>query len=524
MKSRRVQLLWAGVAVPVTVVLFCAYLRLSTRDTVISSDGASQALQAWDMLHGNWLLHGWAVTDVSFYTTELPEYMLLEGIRGLTPDVMHVAGALTYTLLVLLAALTAKGRAAGREGVARALVAAGIMLAPQPGIAPRMLLAAPDHVGTAVPVLLTWLIVDRAGGAARQRARMLSAAAAGLLLAWTMIADPLAGVIGAAPLALVSGGRAYRALVMRREPASAGRYELCLAGAALAAWPVSVVATRLIAVAGGWTATPVRTAIAPAGMIPQHLLVTGEGLLEMFGAYFGGLPMGRAATVFAVLHLAGLALACWGLWLAVRRFFAAELLVQGVVVAIGLNLAAYVLTVQVQGIATTREIAPVLPLAAVLAGRLTAGRLLAARLAPAMGGTVLTMYAGMLLVSTVQPPVPTPGANISSWLAARHLTHGLGGYWQANLITLDSGGTVQVRAVAINRGMLTNQGYWNAERAWYRPATQYADFLVSPATNSWRFQRLIVHMAAEAGRPAHIYKVGPYTIAVWNRNLLARLH
>jgi hypothetical protein len=33
------------------------------------SDGASNALEAWDLLHGNWLLRGWTLTDVSFYTT-----------------------------------------------------------------------------------------------------------------------------------------------------------------------------------------------------------------------------------------------------------------------------------------------------------------------------------------------------------------------------------------------------------------------------------------------------------------------
>ena len=35
------------------------------------------------MLHGNPMLRGWTVTDVSFYTTELPEYMLVEMVRGL---------------------------------------------------------------------------------------------------------------------------------------------------------------------------------------------------------------------------------------------------------------------------------------------------------------------------------------------------------------------------------------------------------------------------------------------------------
>ena len=62
---------------------------------------------------------------MSFYTTELPEYMGVELIRGLGPDVVHVAAAFTYTLLVLLAGLLAKGRAKGREALIRVLIASG---------------------------------------------------------------------------------------------------------------------------------------------------------------------------------------------------------------------------------------------------------------------------------------------------------------------------------------------------------------------------------------------------------------
>ena len=110
--SRRRAAAWAvGVAVA-ALALFAAYLGQS-RTVSVGSDGASQALQAWDMLHGNLLLHGWWVTDVSFYTTELPQYVLLEFARGLTVDVMHLGGAMTYTLLVLAAAFLARGRARG---------------------------------------------------------------------------------------------------------------------------------------------------------------------------------------------------------------------------------------------------------------------------------------------------------------------------------------------------------------------------------------------------------------------------
>ncbi|MFI5068426.1 MAG: hypothetical protein ACHP9Z_31215, partial [Streptosporangiales bacterium] len=57
----------------VLAVFACNLLLARTR--AVNSDGAGQALQAWDMLHGNLLLRGWSLSDVSFYTTELPEYM-----------------------------------------------------------------------------------------------------------------------------------------------------------------------------------------------------------------------------------------------------------------------------------------------------------------------------------------------------------------------------------------------------------------------------------------------------------------
>src|SRR5487761_666799 len=109
LQGRRARVAWLAAFVVAAVGVFVAYLRQSTRGTYVNSDGASNALQAWDMLHGNLLLSGWALADVSFYTTDLPQYMLAEALRGFRPEVVHIASALIYTELVLLAAWLAKG-------------------------------------------------------------------------------------------------------------------------------------------------------------------------------------------------------------------------------------------------------------------------------------------------------------------------------------------------------------------------------------------------------------------------------
>jgi hypothetical protein len=110
--------------VPVAVGAACAgllycYTRLSATFPG-GSDGASNALEAWDLLHGNWLLRGWTLTDFSFYTTEMPEYAAAELARGLTPDVLHVAAALTTHCSSCSPDCSREaGRAAPRAGPAR---------------------------------------------------------------------------------------------------------------------------------------------------------------------------------------------------------------------------------------------------------------------------------------------------------------------------------------------------------------------------------------------------------------------
>jgi len=220
---------WAVAAVSMLAVIaaFASYLRLA-RTRAVNSDGASNALQAWDMLHGNLLLHGWSLSDVSFYTTELPQYMLLESLRGLNQDVVHVAAAMTYTLATLLAALLAKGTATGRQALVRVLIAAGIMLAPQLVSGVNIVLSSPDHIGTSVPVMVVWLILDHA------RPRWYVPVIAGALLGWAVVADMLVLYIGVLPLAIVSAIRVYRAVAFEKEPLASQRYDIALGAAALA--------------------------------------------------------------------------------------------------------------------------------------------------------------------------------------------------------------------------------------------------------------------------------------------------
>jgi hypothetical protein len=522
------RLLIAGGSVLAVALLFLAYLRIS-RTYPENSDESNDLLMAWDMLHGNVLLHGWYLSDVSFITTELPQYALLVWLFGLHTDTAHIAAAMTYTLVVILTVLLARG--SGRqvprtEGRVRMLLAAALVFAPQLGVAVFVLLLSLGHIGTAVPMLLTWLVLDR------WPRRWYTVVAVGLLLTWVLIADPLALLAGVAPLVAVCALRAVRDAV--RQDGRLGAvlraswYELSLAVAAIAAQGLASLAGRLLQA----YLHPLPYKLAPLSTWPKHAFVTGKGLLALFGAKPEGPPV---ALAFALLHLAGVALVLWAAWRVARHYLSwPDMLSQVLLLAMVLNVAAYVPSTLANATdLNAREFALVLPYGAVLAARtLAAGfaaRLQAGwRLAGPAGragllasGVLLAGYAASLGWAAAQPSVPPMNARLVTFLEAHHLTSGIGGYWESSVATVGSGGAVTIRAVL--PGTL-QPDLWEAKSAWYDPRSNWASFLVTSSTPGF-FHHWQPNPAALAalGKPARIYRTGPYTVYVYDKNLLAAL-
>jgi len=515
----------AGLVVLAAAVLFFCYWRQS-QAVPLSSDGGGNVLQAWDMLHGNLLLHRWWVSDVSFYTTELPQYMLIEALTGLGPWVVHVAAAMTYTLLVLLAALLAKGNARGGKGRARALLAAGLMLAPQLS-ATSILVLSPDHIGTAVPLLVIWLLIDRTP---ETRPHWYVPVLVCLLFTLTMVADSIVLLTGIVPLILVGAGRAFAGLIRRRGPRAARWYELSLAGAAAVAGLAGSFAPRVIVTLGGYRQSPVG-ADTDLHQLQHGAWVTLQAFLELFGAnvfntsFFGA----RSAleVVFVAVHLAGAIVAACALGVGIARIFRfGELIVPVFAVAIVLNLGAYMSSRHAQDLLGAREMAEVLPLGAVLAGRVLGDRIAAwMRAAKRWLVPVLAVLAAGYLAAlgfgAAQASVPAENEPLAGWLVAHRFTDGLATYWQANSTTVDSHGQVRVSAVAQNLSDRLVPYQWETDDANYDPALHYANFVVADGPSALPGMQLSAELTF--GRPRRIYHADGYTILVWDTNLLAKL-
>jgi hypothetical protein len=512
---RLVLVAWPVGLAAAAVGLYLCYLAVS-RTEEVTSDGASNALQAWAMLHGNPLLRGWTVTDVSFYTTELPEYMIVEAVRGLNADVLHASAAITYTLVVLTAGLLGRGQAKGREGIVRLLIAAGILVAPQLGAGVFILIFQPDHIGTSVPLLLTWLVLDRAPR------KWYVPPIIALMLAWGAVADSLVLLIGVAPLAAVSAIRAYQILVQRREGWRSGWFDVSLVVAAAAGLEISRIVVREISAHGGYTVLPVQAGVAQVTDMSSHLWLLVQSICGLYGADLFGMTSIGLNGAIALLHFLGLGLAVWGLWLVIRRFFSCEdRIAQILTVGILVNLVAYMLSTTPTTYWSAREVAPVLPMGAVLAARMLGGRLRKARLVPALS-VALACYLAALGYTVTQPGSPAVTQGLANFLAAHDLTYGLSSYGIANVTTLASGETVNVRPVSWENDDVAG-GPYEFDQSWYDPTLHYANFvvLIEPPLPIDPIATWEVRVSF--GKPVATYQYSRYTILVFNKNLLTDL-
>jgi hypothetical protein len=535
---------WPALAVlaGIAALLYCA--ERQARQMGVQSDGAAMELQAWAMLHGNLLLHGWYLSDVSFYTTELPEYALVEIVRGLNPDVVRLAAALTYTLLVVLAAAVAYGSrpAAKRTAAVRAAITVVVMLGPT-AAATNTLLNDPDHTGTAVPILLALLILDRG-----QR-RWWGPALAAVVLGWALVGDSLVLLIGVAPLVVVGGMRAFGLVALERRPLSAAWYELSVAAAGAAAAIGGTAAGRLLSADGGFVVSPSKNHfMVAAAAIPGNASMTVANFLKLFSADFFGARLNDWLLVTAV-HLVFAGLVAAALVLALRGFRcglprapdqdsagpyggqdgAADagpgggLVAQLLAVAIVINLVAYGLLYP-GSLSTVREIAPVFGLGGALAGRMLGGPLVRRRLEPLLAigaaAAIITLVSALVTVVPGQPAA----ASLARFLSAHHLRNGVAGYWDADSTTLVSRDRIVVRALRFRPGHGLALYLWEVDGGLLNPADYDVNFLVATAPTPRSAASVTPAEAiAQFGRPYRQYRHQGYVIMVWRKNLLREL-
>ena len=324
---------------------------------------------------------------------------------------------------------------------------------------------------------------------------------------------------------VVCGARSFGLLTLRREPLAVAWRDLSLAAAGLAAVVVGTVLSALIKAGGGYLLTPsANQYTVPSTALPANVAATVNNFLGLFSADFFAARLNHWLAVTAV-HLVFACLVALALFLALRAsgrdFLHGDLIAQLLAAAIVINLLAY-LFLYPGGGSTVREIAPVFGLGGALAGRVLAEPLLRRRLEPLLAlGAVAAVAVLLPTVLIVKPPSPAT-AKLARFLAAHDLRSGLAGYWNADSVTLESGGRVVVAPVRFHRGHGLSALPWEIDTRLFDSGANDANFLVATAPGA---PSSVTQAEAVAlfGPPYRRYVYHGDTIMVWHKNLLSQL-
>lgn len=468
----------------------------------LNSDQGSSILEAAAMRRGNFLLRGWVLPPDTFYTTRVPLLAILQAIEGAAPNLFAQSSALLGIAVALSGTLLVRG------WWGKTLT---FLLLASPAYVDGTYLLLPggsDHAGTVALMLLALVALDRRPG------RPAAHAAAAALLGFATVGDPMAAWIGC-------GAIAVSALLRLAAGAGGRRSELWLLATAAGGFVLAVGAWHAIHLLGGFGRAEQPLALVGADHVPAHAALTVRALLTVFGA---DLLRGASgpALVPPLLHLAGLAAAVAAAIAVLvkagrgRHDRVAEILLAGIVV----NLAAFFFNSQSGSILQSRYLLPALAFGAVLVGREASG-LLRGRRRLALVAALVAAYAGVIgWQAAAARPAEPPTASVQRFLARRHLTEGLGDYWQASVITAASRGHIHVRAVTALGGQV--QSYlWLANRAWYTAPRRAARFVVFDTRAPDAIERSTLISAF--GVPAEVHKIERYEVLIWRADLYRKV-
>jgi hypothetical protein len=337
-------------------------------------------------------------------------------------------------------------------------------------------------------------------------------------------------------------------------------YLVLLAASAAAAVPLARYANTWISRHGGYHLGPNRYGQLPWPAIVKNVPLVWQSFLALFGADYTGVKGGNVA--FALVHfigvaivIAGIAFGVWRLLVPGRGARAGDLVADFLVIAVVVNIVAFVAFIRPVNIYDAHEIGPVAAFGGALAGRMFGGPLLRLRRAPRQPGREprhrlssrlswrpradrdgprrgtpvlvpvlaawLACYVVLLGIAAAFPQGPPQDATLAVWLDRHHLYNGLASYWEASSVTVNSNGQVTMLAVGIhgwNKRLAADK--WETDLRLNNAAAFSANFIVVGP------DRIVPAKLAlmQFGKPVRTYYYPPYTIMVWNKNLVGELN
>jgi len=503
-----------------------------------NSDGATVILEGQAMSAGHVTLHHWFLSFDSFWGVDAPLYAIAVLLVGVRPELLNLVPAVIAAAVVVVGMWIARDGRRGWPGAAGALVVFALLALPSHALA-TFYLQGPLHVGTALWCLLAFVLLCNG------RSRWRWALAVVLLTAGS-VGDLQTAAFGILPVGIAGLVTAARER----------RWRAGIWGTTAAVAPVvlALVVREVAKIVGTFTVNKSNPTATHREMLTNlKLAVTyGDKLLGVGSTDFGsgGVPSPLLAVhvLAALAILAGVVAATVSLVRGVLRGMpgapgdpglpggsasidarvgrdgrgpASWHLDDVLVLAFFGDIAVFVILTPAANPAFARYLTAAVIFGAVLAGRLAArvaaaiasGWARGAATAAAAAAVVATLCFAASTGYTLAPAAPVqPALGLGQFLAAHDLRSGIGDYWSASIVTVESRESVEVRPVTAPFGRVVSYTR-NSSSTWYKRHT--FQFLVY--NTALPFGGVDSQSAtATFGPPAHIWSVNGYLVMAWS--------
>lgn len=455
-------LLWAAGS----ILLLLTYYHIFVLEPV-NSDTANALLAAQNMAAGNWRLHGWFMAPDNYLGLDEVSYALIWRLTDNAFLTLRLVPALQWTGLMMLA--TYLGTRHERTVQSLAILSV-VLLVPVFGpMTGHLYFQAPFHIPTTICMLLVvsfsnFLLTSR-------RPKWLWASLLAIITIDASFSDPFFQFILTIPLLL--------ALWLTRSAASrriAILYLVCVVS--------GMVLLHVNTATGGFT-QPMSNVPRFIALhdIPAEIGRTMQAWLGILGYSPADQPvLPRLLTILRIPLVLLLLLPLLG---CVRRIRTLDFIDLCLLLIVGANLGAVIVTSAISDVSTERYLLPAWVCAAILAAKFARKDTVITAYCLALAGWALG--AGFLRLTHA----PEAGIRFSAGeapyiaaLRARGLTRGYAGYWQASDTTVATGGEIKIRTLVLGKNGKLGAYDWFARKDWYNGAPHSARFFVSTAAGS----------------------------------------
>ena len=530
---------WRGELFVVGVIagagLFALLVAAAAHAVAANSDSATVVLEGRAIAHGNLSLSGWSLSLDSFWSVDAVFYAVGVALVGLGPVVITLVPAAIALLVIVVGAFAARDGLTGKGALVAVLTVVALLGLPSYALA-FYFLQGPWHIGTALWCLVAFVALRHG------RFDWGWLIGVGFLVAG-MLGDLQTVAFGVVPVAL--GG----ALAMLRTRAwRAGLSEIAAAAVSV----LAALAIRAVTVYFGAFSFHEAHHTSSLNRMAIDLRHLGSWGLSLFGVTRGPVGGPSIPVPIAAAHLVGLVVVMVSVVVAllgaVRGAVTGpngtrppagsaastehgSLVVQQPVQQLRPSwrlddlllfgclgdLAVFELLTLSGNTSYARYLTAAVIFAVVLAGR-SLGRA-SARLGP---GTLRRTVAALMIatmcgyaadvgleLSETSPRQPVTA--LDRFLIDHGLTDGVGDYWAASVVTVQTRGAVTIRPIVANAKRLLVRDGRQSDRSWY--VGKQFQFLVYQSAPYGRVEAsTVLHTF---GTPEHIYVIGSYYVAVW---------